>query len=163
MALGEVAAGILEPVFLLLGFHTFGNDLNAQLMGHRNDGFGDRLAARIDLIVLYEGRVQLQIGQRGIAAAKVVKGQLDAGFLEFRKTLTEIRHALQEYTFGHLKYYAGPAPGKALQIGIPELVVAAPRELQGRSIDAYLECQAGHRAPATGVGGSFSEHPVLQG
>src|SRR6056297_1405920 len=147
MALGEVAAGILEPVFLLLGFHTFGNDLNAQLMGHRNDGFGDRLAARIDLIVLYEGRVQLQIvhieplqiGQRGIAAAKVVKGQLDAGFLEFRKTLTEIRHALQEYTFGHLKYYAGPAPGKALQIGIPELVVAAPRELQGRSIDAYLE------------------------
>jgi hypothetical protein len=66
------------------GFHPFGHHAQAQPTRHGQDGIDDARVVRIVLDVLHEGAVdldgahgkRLELGQRGVAGAEVVDGQL---------------------------------------------------------------------------------------
>ena len=78
-----MAALLHQFLFLGIGFHAFGNHLQAQGGRQGNDGGDNAQAALIDTNVAYKGLVDLelvhrempQIGQAGIAGTEVVDRQ----------------------------------------------------------------------------------------
>ena len=82
IALGDVAANILEYFYLYLGFHSFAYDLHPQLRGHVHQIFNDNLLPRSLKPGTYKAAVQfedirpqpLQLPQGGISGAEIIYG-----------------------------------------------------------------------------------------
>ena len=60
IALGDVAANILEYFYLYLGFHSFAYDLHPQLRGHVHQIFNDNLLPRSLKPGTYKAAVQFE-------------------------------------------------------------------------------------------------------
>jgi hypothetical protein len=97
-------------ILLLPGLHALGNHLEAQLVGHGDDGLGEGPVAPVGGQVLDEALVDLddvdvellQVGQGRIAGAEIVDGDLDAGGAEVAQALGHLGPLVEQQAFGDL-------------------------------------------------------------
>jgi hypothetical protein len=95
VALGQVAAEGLELGELGWPFDAFGDDLEAEAASELKEGGEEVALVGLDVEGVDEGAVDLQdaegeagqVGQRGVADAEVVEGELDAEGVEAAATV----------------------------------------------------------------------------
>ena len=112
IALGDVAANILEYFYLYLGFHSFAYDLHPQLRGHVHQIFNDNLLPRSLKPGTYKAAVQfedirpqpLQLPQGGISGAEIIYGNLKSAHLQFRQGGGHTLRCIGNRTFGNLHF-----------------------------------------------------------
>ena len=93
----------------LFRLHAFGDDLHAQLVRHDDNGLAQRevLAAGLEargerFVDLDEVDVEfLDVGQRGIARAEVVDGNLHAGLVKALQQGNHVFARIEQHAFGN--------------------------------------------------------------
>lgn len=119
---------------LNLRLHAFDDDLRSQFVGHHDDGLAQFHCVRVRLQAPGKGPVDhevvrveiLEIGQRRVAGAEVVDGDLNPDVPECLQLGVDQRLRIQPEAFGDLDYD-------------PELVQAdVAKMLKAYSLDALI-------------------------
>ncbi len=170
VALGARAAHGPQAGGLFSGFHAFGHHRDGEAPGHAEHGGHDGLVLRRVQQVAHEALVHLQaierqpaeIGQRGVAGAEVVDGDLHAERADRRQPRAGHAIVLQQHRFGEFQRQVPRGQAAVQQDLLQGVLEIGLDELPRRDVDVDVEAVRQLRQPpGDGVRG-FAQHPFAE-
>src|SRR5690606_7428608 len=144
-ALSEVTARRSQQFILGTRLDALGHDLEAELVRQQDDGLAKGQIRALRAQVRYKGLIDLevvdgelaQVGQRGIARAKIVERDLDAGVMEGGDLLVDAHRRIKQATLGDLDDHGCAFQTQAIEMLKPMAEIdSLVAELHRRDIHA---------------------------
>src|SRR3569623_2140982 len=111
IALYRIAAVRNQKIELLLSFHAFGDDMQAKMARHAENGLDDCSIVTVGRCIVDEAfidfqfvnRQLLEIGKTGIAGSEIVDRKTDAKFRQLDHASDRSLHVLNQQPFRYFK------------------------------------------------------------
>ena len=112
VTLNQIALEFLAQIDLRLGFDAFGDHLKPQIVRHPGQMGHHDSTARVVFDIPDQASIQLQdiqwqlhdLGERGVAGAKIVQGDAQTHFLEFSQQGVRQALVVKNRTFGYFEF-----------------------------------------------------------
>ena len=138
-------------------------------MAQADDGADDGRGGPIADQIPGEASIQLeggdlepgQVGQRAIAGAEVIDGELEAGPDQAGEVLLYLVGILHQHAFGYLQLQGGGGDAVAPGAGLDVVAQAGVTKLQGGEVDRQHQTRP-HRLPAGELGTTLLQHQITE-